>query len=476
MRGRIPGRIQRGLSVLIVSAAAMLGGSSLSSAESINEALANAYISNPTLKAERARQRATDEQVPQALSGWRPTITGQGDASVRTFDEDNGILGTDNNPRTTVPGALSINLRQPVFRGFKTVESTRQAESTVKAGRQNLLAVEQQILFQAAQAYMNVLRDREIVAFQARNVAALREQLNGANERFKVGEVTKTDVAQAQARLSRSQADLAVARASLAASSATYHKVIGHKPGKVTYPRLVRLPKTLDSALVIAARTNPNILSASFVADAARHAIKVAFGDLLPTVSLNLDAKASATDLSGGEDFHDFDSSISKYQQEYSISGTIRVPLYEAGSVYSEVRRTKQVASQRQIQILESARAVRESVTSSWNFVTESQAQILASRAEVSASNLALDGVKQEALVGSRTTLDVLDAEQEVTDARITLAQAERDLIVAAYQLLGSMGTLTARDLRLNVEYYDPEENYLRVRNKWFGTDADIIE
>ncbi len=475
MRGRIPVIVRRTLSVMLLSTVAWVSGVQVSSAESIREALASAYAGNPTLRAERARQRSTDEQVPQALSGWRPTVNATGSVGVDVRDVDNNGFIKADEPDTTVPAQINIGLQQPIFRGFQTIEGTKQAESTVLAGRQNLLAVEQQVLFQTAQAYMNVLRDRQIVAFRARNSGALREQVRGADERFKVGEVTKTDVAQSNARLSQAQADLAQARASLAASSANYQRLVGHKPGKLTYPRMPKLPKSLEIALEIAKKANPNILAASFIADASRHAVEVAKGDLLPTVDLELDASASASDLSQGEGFFNGKTN-GQYQQNVSIAGVVRVPLYEAGRTYSQVRQAKQVASQRQIQILESGRSVRESVTSSWSFIVESRAQISAARSQVSASNLALDGVKQEALVGSRTTLDVLDAEQEVTDARIGLVNAERDLIVAAYQLLGSMGKLTARHLDLKVPYYDPKVNYHEVRDRWFGTDVNTVD
>jgi len=475
MRGRIPVGIAKALSVLLISSAAVLGSAQATFAETINEALANAYSSNPTIRAERARQRGTDELVPQALSGWRPSIVSNGSVTLKDTDIDNNGPFSGDSARTTLPGQIGIDLRQPLFRGFKTVEGVKQAEATVKAGRQNLLAVEQQVLFQTVSAYMNVIRDRQIIELRVRNVSSLREQLKGAQERFNVGEVTKTDVAQSDARVYNAQADLAVARASLAASSATYEKLVGHKPGKLSYPGMPKLPKSLETALAIAQKANPNILAAAFVADASRHAVEVAKGDLLPTLSVQASAVAEASDLSRGKS-NFATSSSGQYQQQASVAGLLSIPLYESGLTHSEVRQAKQVASQRQIQIIESGRAVRESVTSSWNFVVQSRSEITAAKAQVSATGLALDGVKQEALVGSRTTLDVLDAEQEVTDSRITLVSAERDLIVAAYQVLGSMGKLTARNLSLNVRYYDPNANYRAVRDKWFGTDVDTVK
>jgi TolC family type I secretion outer membrane protein len=468
MRGRIPVYFKQLFAAVLLSGAAMTVNSTAGLAESIYEAMANAYSGNPTLKAERARQRATDEQVPQALSNWRPTVTIEGQLTYNYRDLDERANGLSNNGPdsvSSVPGELSINLSQPLFRGFKTVEGVKQAESNVKAGRQNLIAVEQQVLFQAVQAYMNVLRDRQIVALRNRNVAALREQLRGANERFNVGEVTKTDVAQANSRLAASQAALAVARAQLAASTANYQRVVGHKPGKLVYPPMAKLPKSLEAALEISKKLNPNILAAAFVADAQRHAVEVAKGDLLPTVTLQAQASTQRNDFSRNSGLA-FES-----EDNLSISGNFRFPLYNGGSTYSNIRQAKQVASQRQIQILESGRSVREAVTASWSFVVESQAEIEAAKAQVAAASLALEGVKQEALVGSRTTLDVLDAEQDVTEARISLVSAERDLIVAAYQVLGSIGNLNARQLGLRVRYYDPEVNYKRVRDKWWGAD-----
>ncbi|MGE4250850.1 MAG: TolC family outer membrane protein [Parvibaculaceae bacterium] len=434
-------------------------------AESLNEALASAYSGNPTLRAERARQRATDEQTAQALSGWRPRVDAGADAGITDTDTDPDPTGQQSG--TTYPADFSITLTQPVFRGFKTVKGVKRAEATVEAGRQNLLQVEQQTLFDTVQAYMNVIRDRRILTLRQRNVTVLREQLRSSQERFNVGEVTRTDVAQSRARLSLSEATVAEAKSNLAASIAFYNRVVGHAPGSLKYPKLPKLPKNLDAANAMAEKINPNILAAAFTAEAARHNVGVVKGDLLPTVTV---------EASGSKTIEDLDRPSDGNVERLSLLGRLSVPLYESGSVYSAVREAKQIESQRRIEIIGAARTVRETVVTAWNFLVASRETIAAAKAQVSANTLALDGVKQEYLVGSRTTLDVLNAEAELLDSQVNLAQAERDQVVAAYQILGSVGRLTARQIGLGVDYYDPIENYDNVRNKWFGTGVNTVD
>jgi len=465
------GRSLRFLLFADVIATAVLIAVPTTSAETLNEALASAYSGNPTLRAQRANQRATDELVPQALAGWRPTVTAQAFSGVEHVDS-HGIAsqtvaagGGANVSKTTIPGQVQITLSQPIFSGFGPHYSLKSGEANVEAGRQNLLAVEQDILFQATQAFMNVIRDRQILTLRQRNVVVLREQLKAAQERFNVGEVTRTDVAQAQARLALSHSEVATAQAALAASVANFVQVIGHTPGSLKYPKLAKLPPNLDGAVATAERINPQVLAAAFVAEAAQNDIGVARAGLLPSVSLQASASEASPDLR--EKAHD---------ETYSLFGVLTIPLYEAGSVYSAVRQAKQIASQRRIEIIEVQRVVRETVVTAWNTLISARQVIVSAKAQVSANELALEGVKQEYLVGSRTTLDVLDAEQELLQSRETLVVAERDQVVAAYQLIASTGRLTADDLDLPVKLYDPVENYRKVRNKWFGTHANTVD
>ncbi len=423
------------------------------SAESLAAALKSAYLNNPGLQAERARQRGVDENIPQALSGWRPTVTANGDAGVQRSNSS-GFTATNTNP-----AGFSITLNQPLFRGFKTVSGTKQAEAVVKSSRQQLLAVEQQILLDAATAYMDVLRDRQIVSLRRKNVSFLASQLSASKARFAVGEITRTDVAQSRARLASSQAEVAVARSNLAASVASYIRVIGHRPTRLRFPGVSSsVPGNLNAALAIAAKTSPNILAAAFNLEAAQQNIKILKGDLLPTLSLRAQYSLRSEP-----------SSTIKRSGTGIIQGVISVPLYQGGRVYSQVRQAKQQASERRLLILDTRRQVRQNVVSTWNAFVASRQTISSIQTQVSANSLALDGVRQEALVGSRTTLDILDAKRELVNSQVTLASAQRNKIVAAYQLISSIGRMTARQLRLGVPLFDPRVNARRVRNKLFG-------
>jgi TolC family type I secretion outer membrane protein len=433
-------------------------------AESLYDAMARAYMGNPTLRAARAEQRATDESVAQAMSGWRPTVTAN--AAIGRQHTDTVPAGSSTEiESTTTPGSLSISLAQPVFRGFKTVNGVKAAKAAVAAGQQGLLATEQNVLFQVVSAYMDVVRYRSVVGLRAKNVSVLQEQLRAAQARFNVGEVTRTDVAQARARVAAAQAAQTGSEARLAAAVASYAKLVGAAPGSLTYPKLPRLPKSLDAALSTASETNPGILAAALVEEAAVHQVEVAKGDLLPTIALKADASASdALNLKGGE------------QRSASIMGVISVPLYDGGYTYSKVRAAKQTASQKRIQVIEANRAVREGVSVAWNSVFAARQMISAAGSQISAARLALEGVRQEYAAGSRTTLDVLNAQAELYDAQISLVNAQHDEVVAAYQLVANMGHLTADHLGLRVDIYDPNGNYSRVRKKAFGTDVETVE
>ena len=456
-----------------LAAAAVAGGQAR--ADTLVEAMASAYLGNPVLQGERARQRATDEQVPQALSGWRPTVIVRGDGGYE-WDRSTvkrslpppaaDVTVTDTSSADNTPARFAIGLSQPIFRGFRTVNETARAEANVAAGQQDLLAVEQQVLLDATAAYMDVLRDREIVTLRQRNVEALGEQLRGADARFSVGEITRTDVEQARARQSLSQAELAVARANLAAAAARYVQVVGYAPGTLRHPQLpALLPASLEEALALAEELNPLLLAAAFNAEAARHQIGFVQADLLPSISLEVEFRASH------EPGHNAFSS-----QSGSILGVIQLPLYQAGRVSSQVREAKQIASQRGIEIIEAGRSVREEVVRIWNVFVSSAETIRSLEDQVAANELALEGVSQEALAGTRTTLDVLDAEQELVLSQVNLANARRDRVVAAFRLIATTGRLTAPALDLPVPYYDPQKHYLRTRGRFLGVMIDTVD
>ncbi len=473
MRGmrRMTGRVGR--SWLLLTALSVAVGMSAAvpavAIETLSEAMVSAYMENPTLRAARARQRACDEIVPQAKSGWRPTITANAQASIQ-IQNDNHFKGSlfsppNNDVTNTVPGQFEIVLSQPIFDGFDTKYRVKSGEATVEAGRQDLLATEQNVLFNVTQAFMDVILGRQVLALRERNVVVLNEQLRAAQERFNVGEVTRTDVAQARSRVAEAQSLVADAKAFLASSIAAFVQVVGHSPGPLKYPKIARLPPSLDAAIALAERINPSVLEAAFVAEAARHDINVARSGLLPDVSVQASISRQYPDLQEKPN-----------TDTYALFGVVSIPLYESGRVYSEVRQAKQTASQRRIQIIETERAVREEVASSWSALITARLKITAAKTQVAAAELALEGVKQEYLVGSRTTLDVLNAESELLAARETLVDGEHDQVVSAYRLIAATGRLTAYDLGLGAVPYDPVENYRKVRNKWFGTHVDTVD
>jgi outer membrane protein len=454
--------LKRGLAAVSVAALLWVLPATAAHAESLHEALRWAYESNPTLQAERAKLRATDELVPLAKSGWRPTVVARGSAQQQWSNTDE--TDWDGNASAN----LSIELSQPIFNGFKTVEGVKRAKAQIQASRQGLLTVEQNVLFTTIRAYAAIIRDQRILELRKRNVTNLQKQLRASQARFEVGEITRTDVDQSRARLASAEAGVAVARANLKTSMANYLAVTGRKAGKLKHAKAAKVPGSLDSALAEANKVNPNILAAAFVYDAALHDVEIAKGDLLPTIGLSASANTTFNPDTGNPDIDRADSVV--------VQGVLTVPLYQSGAEYAQVRQQKQVASQRQIEIIGATRSVREQVASSWNVLVASRDSISSSKVQVSAAARALDGVQQEYQVGSRSTIDVLNAEQELLNARVTQVSAEHDALVASYQLLASIGRLTARELGVPGALYDPEENYHNVKNKWIGLDAETVE
>jgi outer membrane protein len=428
-------------------------------AESLAEAMRAAYRNNPTLDADRARQRGTDELVPAAKSGWRPTINASATATQEWSKSETKKERVTREHNASLP--LNIQLTQPIFRGFKTVEGIKSAKASVEAGRQQLLATEQSVLFNVAAAYLAVVRDRQVLSIRQQNVTNLQKQARAAQSRFDAGEVTRTDVSQSRARVSGAQGDLASAKANLEGSIAEYVAAVGSRPGKLKYSRLGPIPSSLERALKTAQEINPRILAASWVREASIHDVKVAKGELLPELSLTARATHTEHPANGFE-----------YSETATISGVLSIPIYQGGREYANIRQSKQISSQREIQIIEATRTVRQQVTSSWYTLVSSAQSITAAKAQVAAAVLALDGINQEYLVGSRTTIDVLNAQQEVLSAQLGLVSAEYARMISSYQLLQAMGKLTARHLALGGEYYDPKANYNYVKNKWIGYDT----
>jgi len=474
----------------IALAIALLSGEA--QAETLMEAMAAAYQSNPDLEAQRAALRATDEGVARALSGYRPTINGQvsitqSDSSSDFFanqdipaldDDGNPVLDGDGQPVFVARAGDLVNqsdlngrndvyqgqLTQPLFRGLRTHNNYRQARSQVDSGRAQLTRVEQQTLLDTVTAFMDVVRDQAVLDLNVNQVQVLSRQLEASRDRFRVGEITRTDVAQSEARLAVAEGARIAAEAALTAAREAYRRAVGNAPGTLVKPdALPDVPESEEAALEIALANNPILIAARHDEAAARYAVSSAKGAILPT----LDATANVRKAKGPVNFGDFTADAQSLN--YSVGATLTVPLYQSGSEYSDVRRAKHQRSQRMLQIAAAERQVNELVRNGWEQLRAARASIVSNSASVRANEIALEGVRQEAAVGSRTTLDVLDAEQELLDSRVNLVRAERDEFVAGYTLLSAIGHLTARDLGLPVDVYDPAVNYKRTKWRPFG-------
>lgn len=440
-----------------VSAILMLSGAD-SRAETLMQALAAAYANNPTLNAARASLRATDEFVPQALSGWRPQVSAFADIGLNTTTARSSLFGKSRT--TTMPAGVGVSVAQPIYRGNRTINSTKKAESSVLAARQSLRSTTQSVLLDAATAFMNVIRDKSILALRQQNLAFLNEQVRAARDRFEVGEGTRTDVSQAEARRALAVSQLNFAKASLLAGQAVYLQVIGHRPkrlvAKTTISRLV--PNSLADSVSMGTKKHPAVLAALHAVDSAAFNVKLIEGELLPTISI----EGTATRRWNT-------SSTTKRVDSASIVGRLSVPLYQGGMVYSRARQAKEQLGEARIKVDLTRDQVRAAVIASWGQLEASVASILAARAQVRASQLALEGVTEEQRVGQRTTLDILNQQSEVITAKINLVTAEREKVVAAFNLVAAIGRLDPSRMNLAVAEYNPTIHYNKVRDKWFG-------
>ncbi|HET9715175.1 MAG TPA: TolC family outer membrane protein [Pseudolabrys sp.] len=433
-------------------------------ADTLEGALVQAYQNNPTLNSQRASVRATDEGVPQALSGYRPRVTATASIGEQYWDttsKSSTISPTYTTLRGNVtPNSYGITATQTLFNGFQTANRTRQAESQVQAAREILRVTEQNVLLSAVVAYMNLLRDTAILDLQRRNVEVLQEQLRQTRDRFNVGEVTRTDVAQAESRLAAGRSQVLSAEATYKASVATYRQVIGVQPGRLAPGSPVDRysPHNLTQAIGVATATNPAVTSAQYNVDVALQQVKVAEGALYPTLSLQGSA------LQSNES-----SLLSVKTFNALVLGQLTVPIYQGGAEYSLIRQAKETLGQRRLELDTSRDQVRQNVVQSWGQLEAAKANIEATQAQVQAAEIALNGVREEARVGQRTTLDVLNAQQELVNARVALVSAQRDRVVASYTLLSAVGRLAPQVLGLRVPTYDAGVHYHQVRDSWAG-------
>ena len=421
------------------------------SAQSLEEAMTLSYTTNPTLLAARQELRAVDEQIAQAMAGWRPTVQGQGQLAYERQE-------TDISPwESTHPNEYSISLSQPLYRGGGTVAGVSQAENIIEAQRANLTATEQQVLLDTVAAYMNVVLARAILQLTENNEARLARQLEATEDRFRVGEVTRTDVSQARARFANAQAERVSAEGDLSTAAARFEEVIGVMPTELSRPGpLVGGPGALDEAMTIADAENPLIRAAIATELAAQDGIDVQEADLLPDLAL-IASYTHSEDL----------NAVFAEQNTAAIIAQLTIPLYQAGFEESQLRAARSTAAQRRIEVDEARRQVLAQLVSAWQDLETAQAQIAAFTEEVNANQIALEGTEREAQVGERTVLDILDAEQELFQSQINLANAQRNEVVASYTLQAALGRLTAAYLRLPVELYDVERHYEEARDDW---------
>jgi outer membrane protein len=428
--------------------------------ESLPEALAKAYQTNPLLNAERARQRATDENVPQALAGYRPQIVASLSAGLQAVRDllPSNTFQTGN----LKPWSVGVTVTQTLFNGFKTANSVRVAELQVQAGREALRNVGQGVLLDAVTVYTNVLANQSLVEAQRANVAFLQETQGIVQKRLNAGDVTPTDTAQAEARLSRGRADLNAAEVSLAVSQATYTQVIGNPPSQLRPAETVDryLPRSRDDATNLAFRQHPAVMAASFDVDVASTTIRVAESSLLPTIALQGSASRS----------RDNDPTLSTFgTDQASILGQMTAPIYDGGTAASQTRQAKELAGQSRLVLDHVRNQARTAAIGAWVAYEGAKIAVAASEAEVRAATVALQGVSREAQGGQRTTVDVLNSQQDLILAKARLIGAQRERVIASYTLLSAIGKLDVKTLALNTPDYLPEVHYHQVRDAWHG-------
>lgn len=448
------------LVLLLASFGMLVAAERQAGAETLREALTAAYESNPRLAGQRARVRTTDERVPQALAGWRPTVIATGEAGPRRIEQDDDQLGDSSSDLFS--RSIRGEIQQPIYRGGRTVAATRAAENSVRGERARLTAVEQAVLLDVVRAYADVFRDQSVVELTVKNEQRVGRQLQATRDRFKVGEVTKTDVFQAEARVARATADRIRAEGSLANARANFKNVVGRLPGNLGKPPLPGpLPANREETVAAAFTGSPDILAAEYDERTSLDDVDRVRGELLPSLNLVGAAERQKEVVRDGSQTDTLEAQL-----------RLDVPLYQAGAVWSRLRAAKQTVSERRQGLDQARRTAEETANQAWNDLETARAAIKSVSKQVQANQVALDGVQREAEVGARTVLDILDAEQELLDSQVNLVRSERDEIVAAFATISSIGALTARSLQLPVEYYDPEVHYQEVRDRWFGGES----
>jgi outer membrane protein len=486
--GRRVGALRKTLTSAICLCAAVGLVPLRADAETMSSALSRAYMGNPDLNQQRASVRATDENLPRALSGFRPTVTGTGNAGV-AYQENRADLAPGSSSSSTssgtgsgaasgsgggsstihvhtqnlsFPRGVGVSVQQNFYNGERTRNSAKQAESQIDAARETMRLTEQNTLQNGATAYMNVLRDTAILNLRKNNITVLEEQLRQTRDRFEVGEVTRTDVAQAQSSLAQARSDFYTAQANLQNSIANYRQIIGVEPRRLEPAQTIErlLPKTLTAAIALGLVEHPGVVAAFHQVDIAALNVKIQEGALLPT----LNAVASVN--------QNWDPSGIPRTQVLTAVGQLQlnVPIYQGGIEYANIRQAKEQLGQARLNADLQRDTVRATIVSTWGLLETARATIYSAQSAVTAAEIALAGTREEARVGQRTTLDVLNAQQTLLNARVSLVSAQRDRVVASYAVYAAIGKLTAENLGLDVILYDPTVHFDQVKGKWWGT------
>jgi outer membrane protein len=460
----------RGVKVVTGAAAAVLlmtyVGLTPALADTIEAALVRAYQNNPQLNAQRAAVRATDENVPQALSGYRPRVAVTGSAGYQYTDTNTTAGGSPTAiVRTEIhgadsPRAVGATISQTLFNGQQTANKTRAAESQVSGAREALRVLEQTVLLQGATIYMDYLRDSAIVEVQRSNSRVLEQTLKQTRDRFNVGEVTRTDVAQSEAQLAAGKTQQLTAESNLTTTRSNFRRIIGNEPEQLSPGSPVDrfLPGTLPGAVDLGLVENPNVTAAMFGIDVNYLQVKVNEGALLPTVSLQASVQQS------------YEQSMTLFRSfGASALAQVSVPVYQGGAEYALIRQSKETLAQQRLNLEQVRDQTRANVVTAWGQLVAGKAQVSSAQSQVAASEIALNGVREEAKAGQRTTLDVLNAQQALVNARVALVTAQHDRVVASYAVLNAVGRLSPQVLNLATTVYDPSVHYQQVRDSWFG-------
>jgi outer membrane protein len=448
--------------VVTIAAVAIMGTAGQAAADTLLGALAQAYQVNPQLNSQRAIVRQTDEGVPQALSDYRPRINATARVGNQLTQQETAIAPglTQKDLYWTAQRSIGITAEQKLFNGFQTANRTRAAESNVFAARETLRVIEQTVLLDAATVYMDVVRDAAVLEVQRSNVRVLGETLRLTRGRFKLGDVTLTDVAQAEAQLAAAQSQMLRADSNLTTSKATYRRVIGSKPGRLEpgLPVDRFSPHTLAAAIDVGTTANPSVTAAMYGVDVAQLQVKISESALYPSVTL----------LGNVQRAHAVTGLIPE-QTSASVLIGVTIPLYQGGAEYSTIRQSKEALGQHRLDLATTRDQARATVVQVWGELQAAKAQIQAAQEQVRTSEVALKGVRMEALLGMRTTFDVLNAQQALVNAQLSLATAQHDRVVGSYNLLSAVGRLSPQTLGLSTSIYDPRVHYQQVRGAWGG-------